>query len=52
LAGATDLERAQHAALCKPPIVLEADESAVLRALEAQMALATGVPVEADGVPV
>jgi threonine synthase len=38
LAGATDAERAQHELLRKPPIVLEADEAVVLKALEEQMA--------------
>jgi threonine synthase len=40
IAGATELERARHAALRKPPLVLEADEAVVLRALEARMAVA------------
>jgi threonine synthase len=39
LASATPAELASHAALRKPPIVLEADEAVVLRALEEQMAL-------------
>jgi threonine synthase len=37
-AGATPLERAQNDDLRKPPIVLEADEKIVLKALEARMA--------------
>ena len=37
-AGATEAERARHAALRKPPLVLEADEAVVLRALEERMA--------------
>ncbi|MDP9038042.1 MAG: threonine synthase [Acidobacteriota bacterium] len=37
LAGATALERSQHTALAKPPIVLEADTDAVLRTIEAHM---------------
>ncbi len=57
LAGATEAERAQHELLRKPPIVLEADEAVVLKALEQQMSranstldaaqtpAATGIPV-------
>jgi len=37
-AGATDVEREQNDALRKPPVVLEADESVVIKALEARMA--------------
>jgi threonine synthase len=37
LTGATLLQRAQHAALAKPPIVLDADPDTVLRTLEAHM---------------
>jgi len=37
MAGATPAEAASHAALRKPPIVLEADEAVVLRALEPYM---------------
>jgi threonine synthase len=37
LAGATPQQRAQHAALAKPPIVLDADPDTVLRTLEAHM---------------
>ncbi len=53
LAGATPAERTQHDALRKPPIVLEADEAVVLRALEEQMAIsdAAHAPV-ASGIPV
>ena len=53
LAGATPAERTQHEALRKPPIVLEADEAVVLRALEEQMAIsdAAHAPV-ASGIPV
>jgi len=39
-AGATAEQRGEHAALAKPPLVLEADEAVVLRALEAQMQMA------------
>jgi threonine synthase len=39
LAGATDSERLRHDALRKPPMVLEADQDVVLRALEERMAL-------------
>jgi threonine synthase len=37
LAGATAQQRSQHAALAKPPIVLDADPDTVLRTLEAHM---------------
>ncbi len=37
VAGATPLQRAQHDALRKPPLVLEANHDVVLRALEAHM---------------
>jgi threonine synthase len=37
LAGATPAQRSQHAALAKPPMVLEADSDTVLRALEPYM---------------
>ena len=40
IAGATEAERERHVALRKPPVVLEADESVVLRALEERMAAA------------
>jgi threonine synthase len=35
--GATPAQRAQHAAMAKPPMVLEADSDTVLRALEPYM---------------
>jgi threonine synthase len=38
VAGATELERSRHEALRKPPLVLEADEGVVLKALEERMA--------------
>ena len=44
IAGATEAERARHAALRKPPLVLEADESVVLRALEERMAGTQATP--------
>jgi threonine synthase len=40
MAGETEAERESHAALRKPPLVLEADEAVVLRALEERMATA------------
>lgn len=43
MAGISPAERARHEQLRKEPIVLEADESVVLRTLEAQMA-AAGTP--------
>jgi len=52
LASATAQERACHDALRKPPMVLEADESAVLRALEEQMAIADAAAPVAPGIPV
>jgi threonine synthase len=53
MAGATAAERSQHELLRKPPMVLEADESVVLRALEERMAItdASAMPV-APGIPV
>ena len=39
MATATPAERAQHELLRKPPMVLEADEAVVLRALEERMAI-------------
>jgi threonine synthase len=51
LAAATPAERAQHEALRKPPIVLEADESVVLRALEERMAAANAAEPVASGIP-
>jgi threonine synthase len=44
LAGATASERLRHEALRKPPIVLEADQDIVLRALETEMALLRDEP--------
>lgn len=38
MSGASEIEREQNQSLRKPPIVLEADESVVLKALEARMA--------------
>jgi threonine synthase len=40
MAGATDYERGRHELLQKPPMVLEAEQDVVLRALEERMALA------------
>jgi threonine synthase len=40
IAGATQVERMRHEALRKPPIVLEADETVVLKVLAAHMATA------------
>jgi hypothetical protein len=50
MAGATDAERARHDALRKPPLVLEADQAVVLRALEEQMALSS--VMQLAGIPV
>jgi threonine synthase len=52
LASATASERARHESLRKPPLVLEADESVVLRALEERMAAANASEPVAPGVPV
>jgi threonine synthase len=59
LAGATEAERSRHQLLRKPPIVLEADEAVVLKALEEQMAKvdaastpATPLVPSATGTPV
>jgi threonine synthase len=52
LASATASERARHESLRKPPIVLEADESVVLRALEERMAAANAAEPVAPGIPV
>jgi threonine synthase len=52
LASATASERAPHESLRKPPIVLEADESVVLRALEERMAAANASEPVAPGIPV
>jgi threonine synthase len=52
-AGATPAERARHEALRKPPIVLEANESVVLKALEEQMAISEAALAPATpGIPV
>jgi threonine synthase len=50
LASATESERAQHESLRKPPIVLEADESVVLRALEERMAASDAAQPVASGI--
>ena len=47
MATATPAERARHEALRKPPMVLEANEAVVLRALEEQMAIADAAQVPA-----
>ena len=52
LSSATASERARHESLRKPPIVLEADESIVLRALEERMAAANASEPVAPGIPV
>jgi threonine synthase len=52
LASATASERARHESLRKPPLVLEADESVVLRALEERMAAANASEPVAPGIPV
>jgi threonine synthase len=52
IAGATESERARHDQLRKPPIVLEADEAVVLRALEEQMAMVNAEMQPAPGIPV
>jgi threonine synthase len=46
-AGATEVERARHAALRKPPMVLEANEAVVLKALEERMATADAAGTQA-----
>jgi len=51
-ATATDFERSRHAALRKPPLVLEADQAVVLRALEERMAMADASEPVAPGIPV
>jgi threonine synthase len=52
LAMATPAERAAHELLRKPPIVLEADQDVVLRALEEQMALSDAAELQpAAGIP-
>jgi threonine synthase len=53
LASATEQERAQHGLLRKPPIVLDADEAVVLRALEEHMAMPDASHAQlAPGIPV
>jgi threonine synthase len=52
IAGATEAERARHDQLRKPPLVLEADQAIVLRALEEQMAMANAEMQPAPGIPV
>ena len=52
LASATASERAHHESLRKPPIVLEADESVVLRALEERMAASNAAETVAPGISV
>lgn len=52
LAAATPADRARHEALRKPPIVLEADESVVLKALEERMQLTEALVPAAPGMPV
>jgi threonine synthase len=52
IAAATEGEHARHEALRKPPIVLEADESVVLRALEARMNAANATEPVTPGIPV
>jgi threonine synthase len=47
IASETEAERASHAALRKPPLVLEADEAVVLRALEERMAKANAAETQA-----
>src|SRR6266702_586323 len=49
-ATATEFERSRHNALRKPPIVLEADETVVLRALEERMAMADASEPVAHGI--
>ncbi|HEV2647371.1 MAG TPA: threonine synthase [Acidobacteriaceae bacterium] len=51
LAGATATERLQHEALRKPPMVLDADENVVLRALEQRMALSDAADRETAAAP-
>jgi threonine synthase len=53
VAGATAAERAEHDVLRKPPMVLEADQDVVLRALEERMALSDAAELQpAGGIPV
>jgi threonine synthase len=50
--SATPAQAAEHAGLRKPPLVLEADEAVVLRALEERMAAANAEMQPAAGIPV
>ncbi len=50
--SATPAQGAEHAALRKPPIVLEADQAIVLRALEQQMAMSDAAQTAAAGISV
>lgn len=53
VAGATEFERSRHDLLRKPPLVLEADEAIVLRALEQRMAMSDASEMQhAAGIPV
>jgi threonine synthase len=53
LAGATEFERSSHDRLRKPPLVLEADEAVILRALEERMATSGALDMQhAAGIPV
>ena len=53
VAGATEFERSRHDRLRKPPLVLEADEAVILRALEERMATSDALEMQyAAGIPV
>jgi threonine synthase len=53
VSSATTAERARHESLRKPPIVLEANEAVVLKALEEQMAISDASRMQpAPGIPV
>jgi threonine synthase len=52
VAGATPAERARHEELRKPPLVLEANQDVVLRALEERMAAANAEMQPAAGISV
>ena len=52
VAGATAAERARHDELRKPPLVLEADQAVVLRALEERMAAANAEMQPTAGISV
>jgi threonine synthase len=53
IGGATEFERSRHDLLRKPPLVLEADEGVVLRALEERMAMSDAAELQhAAGIPV